>query len=275
MSYYIPGKPLERKSRFLESTPNAGYRTLVTAEFAYYYGFLQDEELKPSIKAGLAMGLLDDLRRLYKENYSLFRNPLVESWVEQYLSYPEDSLEFQESRQEYSNFNYWNRNSNPEKTSETASLLNEQRLQYILDLADHAVKENDKLKLDQLLNAELQTDDAKKKEKLVVERAKIVAASLENHIRNNIRGYLSGIYDQSPGKLFIAPDLAKAELDARKLIIGAVENNEINPVRGLDIYREAVDSFVNVPKPSKVISKVKQQITSYLHPFARIKRRDA
>lgn len=269
MQYYVPGQPYTSTGQTAQQGSVPIYliqglkRVLGADEYSYYHSFLTNPDISDPIKSGVAVVLMADLnrwaglQRILVEDYT---SPEILTYVEKFSSYAEGSEEKNLAREEIKKFDKFLEESKIPNRGVLHAAIEESRKGYAVRLA--TAKRNKSVEeLLALETEQMQVEDYKKE---IEEQSKVVAQAIEAHMRGRIREYLSVVYEESIGKLFMDETNSKREFAMRMDIIKKVQNNSLNPSVALAQYKNLLDEFAGFLKTgegSKILGGL------YSHPM--------
>lgn len=265
--FYEPGKaPLS-----IESTaPTTGFifvkRTLEPEEYAYYYSFLNRDDIADSVKAGIAVVLTADLKLLYMDNFEKFKDPVLEKWVEKFKKLSGDDL--LKAKAEITAFDNYLFQEKPPMT-EYSERADQANLNFITNLMVAEKKKDKENAIQKLLDQEKTEIMTKKEQEELLRQKELVKKIQVDYMRNNSRKYLGAIFNMHPLSLNLTQKTAPMEFEGRMKVIKAIESKSLEPTKGFGKYKDILDAiYIN---PSQFKSKLDSVVLSFSHPMLRFK----
>ena len=279
---YTPGK-----MRILgpkEITPHwGGKRMLDPDEYIYFRSFLDEdvpaEDIPIVSKAGIAVVLQADLKKLYVDSYHLFPDQMVDEWVEYYKTLVGDAKRAADSEIWYFEKYLLEARMKIEKyyvgTVEEAyhklAIQNSKIMDYQYDVIQANEQEIKKQYRDESLQKQKQQVDLKIKRDELMNTDPAIVLRKDEWIRKNIIGYLAGYFVNHPLSYMADNMRSDLEYEVRQEIIEEVNRRTMTGSYALAYYMSMLDLIYTCKDKADFYEKKKEfyKVKVTGHPIAR------
>lgn len=240
-------------------------RLLNPDEYAYYYGFLDREDVDDPVKAAIAVVLDADLKNMYQKHYPDFKDEKILEWVQVFKE-----LSGQDRIRALAEINAFdNMLFQPDSPGWYNEKLAANRNVFVLDILRAKSEAEKEREVEKLIKAE-QEEALKKEGTTLDERQKLIDKTINDHISKNFRLYVAAILGNHPMYGKMNQSQASSEYELRMRLVAALEANEKPAKELLGIYTTGLDLINAEVTGYSLSNKIERLIRGSQHPIARL-----